>query len=122
MRCAKTLRKNKCNFDRFKQKSLQIRRMKKPLLIFLIGTLALALLFFTLPINIFDGVILYENGIQELKVERPLSLSYFIGLGYDPEDLVGVKSFYLTAKGMVMAFIFILGVPAVIAYRFHLKK
>lgn len=96
--------------------------MKKPLVIFLIGSFSLALLFFTLPINVFDGVILYENGIQELKIERPLSLSYFIGLGYDSEDMVGIKTFYLTAKGIFMALVFIVGVPALIAYRFHLKK
>ena len=96
--------------------------MKKPLFIFLIGTLSLLILFFTLPINIFDGVILYKNGIQELRIERPLSLSYFIGFGYNVEDLIGVKSFYLTTKGIVMAFIIILGIPALVAYRFHLKK
>lgn len=96
--------------------------MKKPLLIFLIGTLSLTILFFALPINIFDGVILYKNGIQELTIERPLSLSYFIGFGYNEEDLIGVKSFYLTTKGIVMAFIVILGIPALVAYRFHLKK
>lgn len=96
--------------------------MKKPYLIFLIGFSVLALVFFTLPINIFDGVIIYENGLQELKIERPLSLSYFIGLGYDSKDLAGVKTFYLTTKGLIMALIFIVGIPALIAYRFKLKK
>jgi hypothetical protein len=96
--------------------------MKKPWLIFLIGFLALSVVFFTLPINLFDGVIVYKNGIQEFKIERPLSLSYFIGLGYDSKDLAGVKTFYLTVKGFSVALIFIIGIPALIAYRFKLKK
>jgi hypothetical protein len=112
---------NKCNFEPVKSETSPYA-MKKPLLIFLLGMTVIAAIFFTLPINIFDGVILYENGIQELKVERPLSLSYFIGLGYDPADLVGVKTFYLTFKGLAMAFIFIIGMPALVAYRFHIKK
>jgi len=81
----------------------------------------LAAIFFLFPINLFDGVIVLENGIQTIEKEVPLSLSYFIGMGYEPEDMVGIKEFYLTWKGIFMAFIFIFGFPALLAYRFYLK-
>lgn len=94
----------------------------KPIVIFVVMSLILATLFFTLPINLFNGKIVVENGLQELVIDRPLSLSYFIGLGYDEADMVGVKDFYLTGTGKMMAFIFILGFPAILAYRFYLKS
>ena len=95
---------------------------KNPWVLFFGLATLLAILFFTLPINLFDGVIEYESGLQKVRLERPLSLSYFVGLGYDKADMVGVKTFYLTTKGVVMAFIFILGFPALLAYRMFLKK
>lgn len=82
----------------------------------------LALVFFIFPINVFDGVIVYNDANSEFLIETPLSLSYFIGLGYDEVDMIGVKDFYLTAKGIVMAFVFILGFPGLFAYRIHLKS
>ena len=38
-------------------------------------------------------------------LEVPLSLSYFIGLGYDTKDLeaMQVTNFYLTTKGYILA-------------------
>jgi hypothetical protein len=79
-------------------------------------------IFFLFPINIFDGVIIYKDLQSEFLLETPLSLSYFIGLGYDEVDMVGVKDFYLTTKGIVMAFVFILGFPGLLAYRMILKS
>ena len=93
---------------------------KKPLNLFLLLSFVLAAIFFLLPLNLFDGVIEYEEGIRSFKEETPLSLSYFIGLGYEESDMEFVKDFYLTTKGVVMAFIFILGVPGIISYRVHL--
>ena len=95
---------------------------RNPWFIFSALAIILAILFFTLPINLFDGVIVFKSGLQEINIERPLSLSYFIGLGFEEGDMVGVENFYLTLKGKVMALIFILGLPALLAYRFHLKK
>lgn len=98
--------------------------MKRPLVLFLVLSLLLALIFFLLPINIFDGVIVIQDEFGEYIDQRPISLSYLIGIGYDNQDLLdkNIKDFYLTTKGIVMAFIFILGFPGLLAYRIHLKK
>jgi len=95
---------------------------KKPIVIFISFSLLLALVFCLLPINVFDGVIVYKQGLQTIEVETPLSLSYFVGLDLYPENMEGIEDFYLTTKGMVMAFIFIIGFPAIVGYRFHLKS
>lgn len=99
-----------------------LHQMKKPILIFLGTSLLLAIVFFTLPINLFDGVIEIEEPFRSYKIEQPISLSYLIGLGYDEADMQYVKDFYLTGKGIAMAVIFILGLPALLAYRIYLKK
>ena len=96
--------------------------MKRPIVLFLTLSFVLALIFFLFPINIFDGVIVYNDASSNFILETPLSLSYFIGLGYDDTDMLGVKDFYLTTKGIVMAFVFILGFPGLLAYRMHLKS
>lgn len=93
-----------------------------PLIIFLGISFLLALIFFTLPINLFDGIIVKENGLSSYELESPLSLSYFIGLGYDEADMVGVTDFYLTMKGKLIAVIFIFGFPGLLAYRIYLKR
>lgn len=96
--------------------------MKKSIILFFSTSLVLALIFFTLPINLFDGVIEIEEPLRSYSIERPLSLSYFIGLGYDEADMVHVKDFYLTTKGYIIAFVFVLGLPALLSYRVYLKK
>lgn len=96
--------------------------MKKPLLIFILLSLVLAAVFFLFPIAIFDGIILVEEPGRSYEVEAPLSLSYFVGIGYSPEDMTYVGDFYLTAKGWIMAFIFVLGLPGLLAYRVYLKQ
>ncbi len=82
---------------------------------FLIITLPLILF----PVNLFDGEILYKNGIIE---PTPLSLSYFFGLGYDVKDMETVASFHLVTKGYFLAFILTIGIPSLIAYRVSLIK
>ena len=69
----------------------------------------------------FDGVIEIKEPHRSYSLERPLSLSYFIGIGYDKSDMEFVEDFYLTPKGISMAFIFLLGFPALFAYRIHLR-
>ncbi len=93
----------------------------RALAIFTITAVVLAILFFTLPINIFDGEIDYKEGIREYTVDAPLSLSYFIGLGFEEGDMQFVQDFRLTTKGWVMAVLFIFGFPALLAYRIYLK-
>ena len=96
--------------------------IQKPIIIFLFTLISLTLLFFVFPINVFDGKIVYEYSLKEHTINAPLSLSYFIGLGYDESDMVGVKCFYLTLKGNIMALIFIVGLPALLALRVYLKN
>ena len=95
--------------------------VKKPIIIALILSSILATLFFTLPINLFDGVIVYKEGISTINVEKQLSLSYFVGLGFEEADMSNVDSFYLTLKGKVMAVIFIFGFPSLLAVRMYSK-
>lgn len=93
-----------------------------PLFIFLIGFLVLGGVFFVFPINLFDGMIILENGLQTIEKEVPLSLSYFVGMGLNEGDLLGVKDFYLLPKGIAMVGVIWIGIPALLAYRFYLKS
>lgn len=99
-----------------------IQFLRKPINLFFALVVLLLLIFFLFPINLFDGEIVLQQGIQNVTLPRPLSLSYFIGIGYDPKDMDIVKDFYLVPKGYAMAAIFILGIPALAAYRLHLGK
>lgn len=95
---------------------------KKPFVIFGVTSLLLAIVFFVFPINLFDGEIVIKNGLQEITESRQLSLSYFIGIGYEKADMDIIKDFYLTPKGWIMAFIFIFGFPALFAYRLNARN
>ncbi len=96
--------------------------ISKPLNIFLVLFVLLALTFFLLPINIFDGEIIYEKGLQKIVEKRPLSLYFVSGLEYDRAKLLGVKDYYLLPTGYMMAFLFVFCIPALTAYRVNLSK
>lgn len=91
---------------------------------FCVLAFVLACIFFLFPINVFDGALVVQDEFGEYIEERPISLSYFIGMGYDAKDMAdrNISDFYLTTKGVVMAFVFILGFPALLAYRMHLRS
>ncbi len=93
----------------------------RALAIFVISAFILLVIFFTLPINLFDGQIDYVEPHREYTINTSLSLSYFIGLGYDDADMEFVETIRLTMKGWLMAIIFIFGLPALLAYRIYLK-
>lgn len=97
---------------------------KKYLLIFLICSLVVSAIFFLIPINLFDGEIVFENanGVALQPIKAKLSLSYFIGIGASTEDLKGVKDFYLLPMGYFFAFLMIFGLPALISYRIYLNN
>ncbi len=99
-----------------------IRYFKNPFFAFTICFTTIAIPLFTFPINFFQGEIVYAQGLVEKKVQAPMSLSYFIGLGYSKEEMTGVKDFYLTSKGYLLAAILLFGLPGLIAYRIHLGK
>ena len=91
-----------------------------PLKVFLIVFFIISIPLFLFPINLFSGMIVF--GKLGVEKDVPLSLSYFIGLGYDPSDLksMGVTDFYLTVQGKILAFIFLLGIPSLLAYSAYL--
>jgi hypothetical protein len=96
---------------------------KRPLLFFLIVFLILALPLCTLPINLFPGEVVYGSGLGAVKIKAPLSLSYFLGFGYQSDDMAGITDYYLTWGGALLAFCFLVGIPAIATYRFlHRNK
>ena len=95
---------------------------KRSLAIFIVCAFILSVIFFVFPINIFDGQIDYLEPQREYTINTQLSLSYFIGLGYDEADMEFVEAFRLTMKGWLTAIIFIFGLPGLLAYRISMKK
>jgi hypothetical protein len=89
---------------------------------YLLIVLGISILLFTLPINLFPGVIEQKFGLTTTHDELNLSLSYFIGMGYNIDDLEFVTDFYLTAKGIVLAIIVIFGLPGLVLYKLHADK
>ena len=93
----------------------------KPFVVFAILSIVLATVFFLFPINLFDGEVVVESGLQKYTKEMPLSLSYFIGIGTEGMEESHIIDFYLNPKGIIVACILIFGMPALIAYRLYLK-
>ncbi len=82
----------------------------------------MALPLFLFPINLFPGEVIQKIGATEQAVPIPLSLSYFIGFGYDPVDLEGIKDFYLLPRGYALAFCLLIGFPTIMAFRVYIAK
>ena len=96
------------------------RFFSKPLNTFLTLFILLFLTFLLLPINIFDGEIIYKQGLVTMTEKRPLSLYFVSGLEYSKNELKGIKEFHLLPKGYLMAILFIFGIPALTVYRLNL--
>jgi hypothetical protein len=97
-------------------------RFKRSIIVFFVSVIVLLLIFFLLPINIFDGEIVYKQGLVFIKEQRPLSLHFVSGLEYTDNELKGIKDYYLLPKGYITAFLFIFCLPALVAYRIYLGK
>jgi len=97
-------------------------KIKKPLDIFIICLLVIGVPLFLFPVNLFPGEIVSMINETEHITKAPLSLSYFIGLGYDAQDMASVKDFYLTARGYALAGCLLVGIPFLIAYRVSTKN
>ncbi len=93
----------------------------KPIIVFAITTSILAAIFFLFPINIFDGEVVIESGIQKFTVDQSLSLSNFIGIGIEDMEKNSIVDYYLKPQGIIIACIMIIGMPALFAYRMYLK-
>ena len=100
--------------------------MKKtisPWLVFIGLSLLISIILFSLPINLFPGEIVMERGLSTITVkDHNISLSYFVGMGLNPGDLEGIKSFKLTPWGWALAFCYIFLLPGIIAYRIYMKQ
>lgn len=100
------------------------KRIKNPWLVFVLvsALIALPLFFSPVPINLFKGeIVLTENG-KEVKVQAPLSMGYFIGVGYDEKDMQNIKSFHLVNEGYFFVFLMFVGIPGILAYRVSLAN
>jgi hypothetical protein len=97
---------------------------QKPLNVFMISVMISFLLFFLIPLNLFEGEIVFQEGANIWKQKANISLSYFVGIGADKESLtkIGVKDFYLLPKGYILAIIVLVGLPALIAFRNKIKN
>lgn len=91
--------------------------IRKPLAVFVLTMILVSTILFTIPINLFDGEVVFSvNGVEHTEPLK-MSLSYFIGLGISDEDLRGIKSFHLIGTGYFLAALMLFAFPALIAYR-----
>ena len=99
-----------------------LKRFLRPLPIFILSFLVISLPLFLFPINLFKGEIIEKTPVNALPIPAKLSLSYFIGIGYDPSDMSNIKDFYLLAEGYFFAAVLLIGIPGILAYRVSLNK
>ena len=62
-----------------------------------------------------------STGISK-TISAPISLSYFLGFGYEEKDMENVQDFYLTVEGYGLAICFLFGIPFLIALRMHYRN
>lgn len=94
----------------------------KYILIFLVCFILIALPLCIFPINFFPGVIVFDINGTDFVEQVNLSLSYFFNLGLNEGDLDGVKAFYLTKQGWILAVCILVCLPALITYRVYLRN
>lgn len=96
---------------------------RKPIFVFFLLVFCIGLPLCIFPINLFDGEYIVSNGIVEVVEKGPGSLSYLFSLeNQDKNEMPIIEDFYLQPTGYLLAFIFIFGIPALIAYRVYLKN
>ena len=97
--------------------------LRNPYLVAAFLTLVLASIFFLFPIEVFDGEVTYTNGVQSITIRQRLSLSYFIGMGFEEgKSMRDISHMALVPKGYVLAILMIVGFPALIGYRVWLSN
>jgi hypothetical protein len=72
--------------------------------------------------NLFEGEIVYSQNGKKYVLEAPLSLAYFLGLGFQESEMEGVVDFHLIRRGYMLAASLLLGFPTLLAYRSFLAK
>jgi hypothetical protein len=102
--------------------SVMKKFFQKPVNAFFFFAVIISVILFTVPINMFDGEVIFSHNGQELTAPMKMSLSYFIGLWIDEEDMKDVVAFHLVGKGYLLVFLMIVGLPALLAYRVWIGK
>lgn len=94
----------------------------KPWFVFLFSFILIGGTLIVVSPNLFEGEIVYAHNGKKYTLEAPLSLAYFVGIGYQPSEMKEVVAFYLTRRGYMLAFSLLIGFPALLAYRSFLAK
>ena len=94
----------------------------KPWFVFLFSFILITGLLILVSPNLFEGEIVYAHKGKKYVLEAPLSLAYFLGLGFQEAEMEGVLDFYLTRRGYMLAASLLLGFPTLLAYRSFLAK
>ncbi|MDB3905121.1 hypothetical protein N9335_01440 [Crocinitomicaceae bacterium] len=96
--------------------------MKNSILAFFVSFVVIGGVLFFFPINLFSGEIVENSSGISKTISAPLSLSYFIGVGFQESEMDDVEDFYLTGEGYAMVFCFLFGLPFLIAFRIYLHS
>lgn len=94
----------------------------KPWFVFFFSLILIGGILILVSPNLFEGEIVYAQNGKKYILEAPLSLAYFLGLGYQETEMKGVVDFYLTRRGYMLAASLLLGFPTLLAYRSFLAK
>ena len=93
---------------------------KKSLIVFIVSSVIVGIVLCVLPVEFFTGEVTWTVNDATVTTDHNLSLSYFFGLGFEGSDVEHADSFRLTGQGWMLAFIFIFGIPGLIAYRMYI--
>jgi len=96
--------------------------LRNPVAVFFIAMVVIAAILFLIPINLFDGEVMYKDSLGTYSKPLKLSLSYFIGIGVSPQDLKDVVGFRLVGMGYLLAFLLIVALPLLIGYRVNVAN
>lgn len=95
---------------------------KKALIVFIVSSVIVAIALCVLPVEFFNGEATWTVNDTTITKDHNLSLSYFFGLGLENSEVQYADSFRLTGQGWMLAFIFIFGIPGLIAYRMYITS
>jgi hypothetical protein len=89
---------------------------KNPKIVFLTLFLFINAALWLYPMAMFDGGFVMNDKF-ETTYPAKMSLSYFIGIGIEPADMVDVKRIFLTGQSIALAICICLMIPFLIAWR-----
>jgi len=95
---------------------------KKALIVFIISSVIVGIVLCVLPVEFFNGEATWTVNDTTITKDQNLSLSYFFGLGLEDSSVQYADSFRLKGQGWMLAFIFIFGIPSLIAYRMYITS